>query len=297
MIFSETFSPQATCLIHSGDCLDLLNTIPDEQIQLIVTSPPYNLGKAYEQKISMAEYTRQQTAVITECTRILKPQGSICWQVGNYVDKGEIIPLDVLLYPIFRELKLPLRNRIVWHYGHGLHASKRFSGRYEVILWFTKSDQYTFNLDPVRVPQKYPQKKYFRGARKGQISANPKGKNPSDLWDIPNVKSNHIEKTAHPCQFPVELVERLVLALSDEGDLVFDPFMGVGSTLIAALLHGRRALGAEIFPEYIKIAKERLQAAADGTLKIRPRERQIYDPTEPAVSIPPTVAKLKTGQK
>lgn len=150
--------------------------------------------------------------------RILKPQGSICWQVGNYVDNGEIIPLDVILYPIFSRLGLQLRNRIVWHFGHGLHASKRFSGRYEVILWFTKGHDYVFNLDAVRVPQKYPQKKHFKGPKKGELSGNPLGKNPGDIWEIPNVKANHVEKTIHPCQFPVELIERLVLALTNEDD-------------------------------------------------------------------------------
>lgn len=148
--------------------------------------------------------------------------------MGNYVDNGEIIPLDILLYPIFSSFKLKLRNRIVWHFGHGLHASKRFSGRYEVILWFTKTDEYVFNLDNVRVPQKLPNKKHFKGPNKGKLSGHPLGKNPSDVWEIPNVKSNHVEKTIHPCQFPVELIERLVLALTDEGDWVFDPFIGGG---------------------------------------------------------------------
>lgn len=101
--------------------------------------------------------------MIGECVRTLHDSGSICWQVGNYVNNGEIIPLDIALYPIFAGLGLHLRNRSVWHFEHGLHASKRFSGRYEVILWFTKSDRYTFNLDDVRVPQKYPNKKHFKG--------------------------------------------------------------------------------------------------------------------------------------
>ena len=109
-----------------------------------------------------------------------------------------------------------------------------FLERYEVVLWFTKSNKYTFDLDPIRVPQKYPQKKHFKGPKKGELSGNPLGKNPSDIWDIPNVKANHIEKTIHPCQFPVELIERLVLSMTKENDWVFDPFMGVGSTAIAS---------------------------------------------------------------
>ncbi len=224
--------------------------------------------------------------------RALSDDGSICWQVGNYVNNGEIIPLDIVLYPIFSSLGLHLRNRIVWQFGHGLHASKRFSGRYEVILWFTKSDQYTFNLDPIRVPQKYPQKKYFKGPKKGELSGNPLGKNPSDIWDIPNVKANHIEKTIHPCQFPVELIERLVLSMTNEGDWILDPFMGVGSTAIAALIHNRKAIGAEIMPEYISIAKNRIEQAEKGELQIRPMERPVYDPNDSIEIIPPKTIQL-----
>ena len=173
---------------------------------------------------------------IDECVRILKEEGSICWEIGNYVDNGEIIPLDILLYDCFKSNGLKLRNRIVWQFGHGLHCSNRFSGRYETILWFTKSDSYTFNLDAVRIPQKYPGKKHFKGPNIGKYSSNPKGKNPSDVWDIPNVKSNHVEKTCHPCQFPIALVQRLVLALSNEHDILFDPFLGVGSTAVGRII-------------------------------------------------------------
>ncbi len=267
--------------------MSLLGQIPDEQIKLVVTSPPYNLGKEYEDKLSINEYIEEQGHVIRECIRVLHPEGSICWQVGNYVENGEIIPLDVLLYPIFASSGLKLRNRIVWRFGHGLHASKRFSGRYEVIIWFTKTDEYTFNLDPVRVPQKYPNKKHFKGPNKGKLSGNPLGKNPSDVWNIPNVKANHVEKTEHPCQFPVELIERLVLSMANEGDRVLDPFLGTGTTAIAALMHGRKAVGAEIVPSYVDIAMERIKLAEKGKLKIRPMSRPVYDPKSPKKNVPP----------
>ena len=197
-----------------------------------------------------------------------------------------------MLYPIFAELGLHLRNRIIWHFGHGLHASKRFSGRYEVILWFTKGQDYVFNLDAVRVPQKYPQKKHFKGPRKGELSGNPLGKSPSDAWEIPNVKANHVEKTIHPCQFPVELIERLVLALTDRGAWVLDPFIGVGTTAIAALMHQRRAVGAELVADYVAVALECICAAEQGTLRIRPMQRSVYDPTSSRASIPPQVVRL-----
>lgn len=289
---TSQFDPTADFVLFEGDCLDLLPQIPDGFVKLVVTSPPYNLGKPYENRLDLNEYIAQQRQVIEECVRVLDKAGSICWQVGNYVKNGEIIPLDIILYPVFASLGLHLRNRIVWHFGHGLHASRRFSGRYEVILWFTKSDTYTFNLDAVRVPQKYPGKKYYKGPKKGQPSGHPLGKNPSDVWEIPNVKANHVEKTIHPCQFPVELVERLVLAMTEEGEWVLDPFIGVGTTAIAALMHKRKAIGAEIVPKYVEVAKERIRLAEEGKLRIRPMERSIYDPEMPKANVPPKVVKL-----
>ncbi len=290
---SSRFDPDADLVLFEGDCRDLLAAIPDRFVKLVVTSPPYNLGKSYEPRLALVEYLEQQRRIIAECVRVLDETGSICWQVGNYVDDGQIVPLDVVLYPLFVEHGLRLRNRIVWHFEHGLHASRRFSGRYEVILWFTKSDAYTFNLDPVRVPQKYPNKKHFKGPHRGERSGNPLGKNPGDLWEIPNVKANHVEKTIHPCQFPVELVERLVLALTDEGDPVLDPFMGVGTTAIAALVHGRRAIGAETLPEYVAVARERVRQAEEGSLRVRPIDRPVYDPARPRSIVPPRTVQVR----
>jgi adenine-specific DNA-methyltransferase len=277
----------ADLVLHQGDTKDLLQQIPTESVKLIVTSPPYNLGKEYETRQDINDYLSAQEAVIKECYRVLDKSGSICWQVGNYVNNGEILPLDILLFPIFNSLGLKLRNRVIWHFEHGLHTSKRFSGRYEVILWFTKSDDYYFDLDQVRIPQKYPNKKYFKGPKKGELSGNPLGKNPSDVWEIPNVKANHVKKTQHPCQFPIELVERLVLALSEPGDWVLDPFMGVGSTAIAALIHNRKAIGAEIMPDYIQVALERINLAEQGKLRMRPMERMVYDPIKKHPNVPP----------
>lgn len=282
---SDTFAQEESIVVYSGDCLDVLKNIPDESLQLVITSPPYNIGKEYEKKLNLDLYFEQQVKVITECVRALAPQGSICWQVGNYVDKGAIIPLDTILYPIFSKLGLKMRNRIIWHFEHGLHCSRRFSGRYETIIWFTKSDNYTFNLDPVRIPQKYPGKKYFKGPKAGQYSCNPLGKNPGDLWVIPNVKSNHIEKTEHPCQFPVELIERLVLSLTNEGDWVFDPFLGTGTSIIAAIRHDRRGVGAEIYSKYIELAQKRIQLEIEGTLRTRPMDRPVYNPIEAGNSL------------
>jgi DNA modification methylase len=288
---ASRYEPNSAVTLFHGDAADLTAALPDQSVRLIITSPPYNLGKDYEDKVSIGDYLAQQAHLIAQFWRVLADNGSICWQVGNYVEDGEVFPLDILYYDTFKRLNYRLRNRIIWYFGHGLHASKRFSGRYETLLWFTKSDNYLFNLDAVRVPSKYPGKRHYKGPNVGKPSGNPLGKNPSDvwevllkdweelLWDIPNVKSNHPEKTIHPCQFPVELVERCVLALTNEDDLVFDPFAGVGSALIGALMHGRRAVGSERESEYIAIARERIASYFAGALRVRPLGKPVHQPS------------------
>ncbi len=260
------------------DNLKFMRRLKDETMNLIITSPPYNLGKEYEEKRSQERYIEEQAACIAEAVRLLHPKGSICWQVGNHVQDGEIFPLDIILYPLFKNHGLQLRNRIVWTFGHGLHCQKRFSGRHETILWFTKSEDYIFNLDPIRVPSKYPWKKHFKGPNKGKLSSNPLGKNPADVWDIPNVKSNHIEKEDHPCQFPIGLVERLVLSLTNEGENILDPYIGVGSSAIAALKHKRNAFGCDLEKKYIEVAWKRVHQLRAGTLRTRPMNKPVYNP-------------------
>lgn len=287
----EYISPEISYNIINGDGLTVLKEIENGKFDLIITSPPYNVGKSYETKTSIEKYLESQEEIINELVRTLSFRGNLCWQVGNYVDKGEVFPLDIYYYQIFKKHGLKLRNRIIWYFGHGLHASNRFSGRYETILWFSKTDDYIFNLDNVRVPSKYPGKLHFKGEKKGLPSGNPRGKNPSDIWEIvandwettmwniPNVKSNHPEKTEHPCQFPIELVERCVLALTDEKGWVLDPFAGVGSTVIAAVKNNRNAIGIEKENEYCKIANQRVKDLNDGKLKIRPINKPIHKPT------------------
>jgi len=264
--------------IERQDNLEYMRSLDEGSMNLVATSPPYNIGKEYEKKADQDEYVKSQAAAIAEAVRVLAPGGSICWQVGNTLNNGAVMPLDILLYPLFANHGLVLRNRIVWTFGHGLHTQRRFSGRHETILWFTRDEDYVFNLDPVRVPSKYPNKKYFKGPNKGQVSSNPLGKNPGDVWDIPNVKANHVEKTDHPCQFPVALIERLVLALTDVGDNVLDPYMGVGTTAVAALKHGRNAFGCDVVESYVATAKARISKLESGTLRSRPMNKPIYEP-------------------
>lgn len=277
------------------DALDFCKALPDKSVKLIITSPPYNIGKEYEIKTNIENYLDKLKPIIKELVRILDDDGSICWEVGNYIENGEVFPLDIFYYNIFKSYNLKLRNRIIWHFGHGLHCKNRFSGRYETILWFSKTDDYIFNLDPVRIPSKYPGKKYYKGANKGKPSGNRLGKNPEDvweanvkrllddwdgmIWDIPNVKSNHPEKVDHPCQFPIELVERFVLALTNDEDIVYDPFAGVGSSLLAALMNNRRAYGTELEEKYVKIGMKRIDKLKNDELVTRPISQEIYKPS------------------
>ena len=278
--------------MQNSDCLSILKKIDNQKFDLILTSPPYNVGKSYETKTSIEKYLDTQEEIISELIRTLSENGNLCWQVGNYVDKGEVFPLDIFYYQIFKRHGMRLRNRIIWYFGHGLHASNRFSGRYETILWFSKTDDYIFNLDNVRIPSKYPGKRHFKGSKKGQLSGNPLGKNPGDIWEIieqdwdnamwniPNVKSNHPEKTEHPCQFPIELVERCVLALSNENSWVLDPYAGVGSTVIGAVKNNRNAIGIEKEAAYCEIANKRLDDLRNGCLKFRSITQPIHKPSE-----------------
>ena len=286
----QNFNDGADIVFHRGDTMKFVKTIPEKSIRLIITSPPYNVGKEYEVKESIEEYLKKQEVLIDELARILCDDGSICWQVGNYVNDGEVFPLDIFYYKIFKDKGFKLRNRIIWRFGHGLHASNRLSGRYETLLWFTETDNYIFNLDDIRIPSKYPGKRYYKGPKKGQPSCNPKGKNPEDvwefmqkewdisIWDIPNVKSNHPEKTIHPCQFPVELVERCVLAFTNERDIIYDPYAGVGTSIIGAIKNNRRAFASEKEKQYVDVGKKRVKLMLQGQLKIRPIGTEIYVP-------------------
>jgi adenine-specific DNA-methyltransferase len=275
--------------LYHGDCATLLQKLPSRSVELIVTSPPYCIGKSYEKNNRAEDFLPQLKAIISDLVRVLRVGGSLCWQVGYHVDRGIVIPLDALVYDMMREFPvMRLRNRIIWRFGHGLHAGDRFSGRHETILWFTKGRRYRFGLDAVRELQKYPGKKHYKGGKKGSLSGNPKGKNPSDVWDIPNVKANHIEKTDHPCQFPVALALRLITALTERGDLVLDPFAGVGTTGCAAAISGRTFVGAELSRKYYKLAVQRILAALSGRLPYRPSAKPVYKPKEgtPLTSVP-----------
>lgn len=288
----QHFRKDAHIVVAEGETGEILRRVEGDLFKLIITSPPYNLGKEYELETQLDEYLGKLNPIVDELVRVLHPEGSLCWQVGNYVKNTEVFPLDIFFYPFFKKHGLKLRNRIIWHFDHGLHASKRFSGRYETLLWFTKGDSFTFNLDSVRVPSKYPGKTNYKpGKDYGKPSGNPLGKNPSDfwrvmekdwegcVWEFPNVKANHPEKTIHPCQFPIELVERCVLALTNEDDWVLDPFAGVGSAVLAALKNKRRGMACEKEHRYCEETKKRVGQLYDGTLRYRKLGKPVFQPT------------------
>lgn len=287
--------------LYVGDCTKLLKGLPDQSVDLIVTSPPYCIGKEYEKGWDLNRFKLLHEEILPEAARVLRDGGNMCWEVGYHVKNGVATPLDFLIYQIASKIpSLRLRNRIIWSYEHGLHGVNRFSGRHETILWFSKGDKYYFDLDPVRVPQKYPGKTHYKGPKIGQPSGNPLGKNPSDVWThIPNVKARHVEKTSHPCQFPVALAESLILSLSPENGVVLDPFSGVATTGAAAVRRKRKFIGAELSEQYASIAETRLLAALDNTLKVREIETPIAkpDPSSKVATAPDHFAIARTEKQ
>jgi adenine-specific DNA-methyltransferase len=246
-------------MIYKGDSLSLMERIPDRSIKLTVTSPPYNIGKEYETVRPLDEYIEWTKKWISSVYRI-SSQDAAFWLNLGYIsipDKAKAIPIPYLIWD-----KVPffLIQEIVWNYGAGVAGRLFFSPRNEKFLWYVKDqNNYTFNLDDIRDPDvKYPNQK-----KNGKLKCNVNGKNPSDVWQIPKVTSganrSSKERTPHPAQFPLALVERIILASSNRGDIVFDPFLGSASIAEAAIRSGRKALGIEINDSYIDVAIERIK--------------------------------------
>lgn len=237
-----------------GDCLEKMKDIPDCSVDMVITSPPYKIGKNYDESINYSEF-------INAASKKLSNNGVFVWQTGNMINNGFIEPIDIITYPLFIDCSFSMINRVVWTFGHGAHCKNRLSGRYEVASVYAKTKNYIFNLDDIRIPQKYPEKKHYKGPKKGELSGNPNGKNPGDVWNITNVKHNHPEKTAHPCQYPESLCERLVAAFSNPNDTILDPFMGSGTTGVACKNLNRHFIGIEKDEKYFEIAKNRIEGS------------------------------------
>ncbi|MDY6897135.1 MAG: site-specific DNA-methyltransferase [Cyanobacteriota bacterium] len=253
-------------LIYQGDCLQLMNHLPEGCVQLTVTSPPYNIGKEYESVLSLEDYIEWMAQWINQVYNCTSPDGAFWLNLGylSLPNQAKAIPIP---YLIWDKIPFYLIQEIVWNYSAGVAGKLFFSPRNEKFLWYVKdSKNYTFNLDDVRDPNvKYPHQK-----KNGKLKCNTKGKNPTDVWQIPKVTSgknrSSKERTAHPAQFPIQLVSRIILASSNPGDLVFDPFLGSGSTAEAAIRKGRKIVGFEINDLYIDMAIERIKAIREEQL-------------------------------
>lgn len=248
------------CTIYHLDCLDAMKRLPTPFANLTVTSPPYNIGKEYEKPLPLNDYLQWCEDWIKEIYRLTTDNGAFWLNLGyiSIEGKAKAIPLPYLLWnrvPFF------LVQEIVWNYGAGVAGRLFFSPRNEKFLWYVKNpERYTFNLDHVRDPNvKYPNQK-----KNGKIKVNSIGKNPSDVWQFPKVtsgeKRSSKERTPHPAQYPIAVIERIIKAASNEGDMVLDPFIGSGTTALVALSQGRTVIGFEINEQYCQIAANRIEA-------------------------------------
>ena len=250
-------------LLYEVDALVAMRSLSEGIFDLTVTSPPYNIGKEYESVLPLSEYLEWTESWIKEVFRITNSVGAFWLNLGylKIPEVGNAIPLP---YLIWDRVPFHLVQEIVWNYGAGVAARRSFSPRNEKFLWYVKTPhQYTFNLEEVRDPDvKYPNQK-----KNGKLRVNPNGKNPSDVWQIPKVTTGEglngrrasKERTSHPAQFPEAVIERIIKACSNPGDIILDPFMGSGTTAKVALEHNRYVVGFEIDPDYLNIAAARLE--------------------------------------
>ena len=284
----EQYFDEAQYVVHHGDWRELLDVIPSDSVDLTITSPPYCIGKSYDESTTVDAFRKEHTDIIPRIVDVTKPGGNICWQVGYHVKNAALTPLDFIVHEIFSSIPdVTLRNRIIWTFNSGLHCTRRLSGRHEVVLWYSIGDDYHFDIDPIRLPQIYPGKKHHKGEKRGQYSGNPLGKNPGDVWEIPQVKASSVEKTEHPCQFPIGLVQGLIRALSPKEGLVLDPFLGSGTTGAAAAIESRRFVGSEVNEDFHRISLERVAAAIDGNLQYRPYGKPVQPPSGSVAQRPP----------
>lgn len=247
-------------VLYNTDCLTAISRLSSDLVDLTVTSPPYNIGKEYEEIAKLDDYLNWCQQWIGEIYRVTKEQGAFWLNLGYITmpDRAKAIPIPYLLWD---RVSFFLVQEIVWNYGAGVAGRKFFSPRNEKFLWYVKDeDCYTFNLDDVRDPNvKYPNQK-----KNGKIKVNSLGKNPTDVWEFPKVTSGtnraSKERTPHPAQFPLAVIERVIKACSNSGELVLDPFMGSGTTALAALSLERKVIGFEIRRDYCDIAAKRIDS-------------------------------------
>ncbi|OGY50992.1 MAG: modification methylase [Candidatus Buchananbacteria bacterium RIFCSPLOWO2_01_FULL_56_15] len=247
------------CLLYIGDCLNLMKKINSSFVDLTVTSPPYNIGKEYEEPMPLKNYLDWCKDWILEIHRVTKGQGAFWLNIGylEIPEKGKAVPIPYLLWD-----KTPFYfiQEVIWNYGAGVAGRKFFSPRNEKLLWYVKNQEnYVFNLDDIRDKNvKYPNQK-----KNGKLKCNPLGKNPTDVWQIPKVTSganrSSKERMPHPAQFPIALIDRIVKVSSNPDGIVLDPFLGSGTSAIVALSNNRKFVGFEINEKYCDLAVERIK--------------------------------------
>lgn len=246
-----------------GDCRELLKTVPTGSVRLVVTSPPYNIGKPYGQykdKIALNDWQELINEVTKEVCRILTPDGSFFLNLSPVPlgDSKEIMPLPFIGYQIFKDNGLYLRNMITWTFNNMQNCTNRLSGRYENILWGVKDiDNYIFNLDDVRIPYITKNDKRLEGGV---------GRNPTDVWYFDRVNNMTKKKLnlSHPTVYPLPMIVRIVKMATNPGDIVLDPFAGSGTSLVAAKIMGRKGIGFELDDKYKEEFERRIRT--EGTI-------------------------------
>ena len=246
--------------IICGDAIQIMQELNSRSVDLIIADPPYNLGKDYgngSDTKSFEEYIQFTKKWTKEDTRILKETGTI------YVFMGFLF-ISYLYQILEKENSLNFVNWICWHYTQGIGKKKGFSPRHDDILMFTNSENYTFNLDSIRVPQKY-----YRSRN------NMRGANPGDVWAFSHIHYCQDNRQDHPTQKPEGLIERMVIASSNESDFVLDPFSGSGTTLRVCQQLNRNCIGLELNEDYVKMTKKRLSEKFTGFDSIDPRMERV----------------------
>jgi adenine-specific DNA-methyltransferase len=256
------------CILFNGDTLFFQNKLDSVMFSTVITSPPYNIGKEYESIKPLDDYVNWSIEWLNGTNRLLIDDGALLLNLGyvSVENQGRAIPIPYLLWD---KVPLYLNQEIVWNYSAGVACKNYLSPRNEKVLWYVKDRQnYTFNLDAIRDTNvKYPNSK-----KNGKLRVNTLGKNPSDVWEIAKVTTganrSSDERTPHPCQFPTDLIDRLVLGFTNKEDIVFDPFVGSGTTFESCIKYNRLCVGFEIKPEYCEIAKKRIMDAHNSTVQV-----------------------------
>lgn len=254
-----------------GDAVVWLRSLPTGSADLIFADPPYNIRKAeWDTFESQEKYVHWSLQWIEQAARVLKPSGTL--YICGFSEILADLKLPALRY--FRGCRW-----LVWHYKNKANLGSDWGRSHESILHFRKSKEFTLNVDDVRIPYgnhtlKYPEhpqaetSQYGNSAAKGRLwRPHPRGAKPRDVIEIPTTCNGMHEKTPHPTQKPEELLRKIILASSNVGELVLDPFLGSGTTAVVAEQLRRRWLGCDISAEYCRWAAERIELVEEWPIE------------------------------